>query len=235
MRFQAVAFDLDGTLYPNHNFYIQLIPFLLKENKYLKVFGNVRDRMRIEDAKRNELHAVNSREHLSFYKIQAQYMSEILGQDPDFLAAKTEKLIYRGWEPLFKKVKLFPHVREFLLLLHEKNVKLGLLSDFPPEEKLKNLGLSGIWDAVLCSEEIGRLKPDPLPFRELIRVMDTDPGKILYVGNSFRYDILGANRCGMKTAWIKPRRKRFFPGSGKDRTADFVFYSYRQLRDFMLV
>ena len=228
MRFRVVAFDLDGTLYPNNSFYIQLVPFLLRELNYLRVFGKARDRLRQEDA----TGLCNRTE--SFYKTQAQYMSEILKADPVLLEEKTEKLIYRGWEPLFKKVKLFPHVTETLAFLREKGIKLALLSDFPPETKLENLGLAGFWDAVLCSEAIGRLKPDPASFFELIRVMDCPPDEILYVGNSFSYDVLGAQKTGMKAAWIRPKTAYFFPNKKKERKADFVFFDYRQLIKFVL-
>ena len=230
-QFSAVAFDLDGTLYPNYRFYLRLIPFLVKEQRFMRVFGRARNRLRKESGENRE----NSG---SFYQRQAQYMAEILKKDPAFLGERTEKLIYRGWEPLFKKVKLFPHVKETLMALRERGIKLGLLSDFPPEKKLENLGLSGYWDVVLCSEMIGRLKPDPLPFLELCRAMALLPEKILYVGNSFNYDILGAQRAGMKAAWIKPKLslgiKKRIPGAKITGKADFVFYDYRQLSNFVI-
>jgi putative hydrolase of the HAD superfamily len=226
LKFAAVAFDLDGTLYPNYRFYVRLIPFLLKEQRYLRAFGKARNMLRAEEGAPPAGEA-------SFYERQARYMAKILDQDPEILMARTEKIIYRGWEPLFKKVKLFPAVIETLSALKLAGVKLGLLSDFPPEIKLKTLGLSGYWDTVLCSETLGALKPDPLPFRELARVMGFPPEEILYVGNSFAYDVLGARKVGMKTAWVSSRRKCRNGGIGGEK-ADFSFFDYRQLRDYML-
>jgi putative hydrolase of the HAD superfamily len=108
---------------------------------------------------------------------------------------------------------------------------LGLLSDFPPETKLGYMGLSGIWDAVLCSECCGALKPHPVSFQELAAAMSLPPEQILYVGNSHAYDVIGANRAKMKTAWIKPK---FFPSGKKEPAPDFIFTNYRQLYEFML-
>ena len=224
-RFPAVAFDLDGTLYPDFGFYRQLIPFLLKESKFLRAFGKARDRLRREP---------KLPESASFYRVQAQYISEILGQDPVLIEEKTEREIYRGWEPLFKKVRLYSHVKETLLAFRENNIRLGLLSDFPPEKKLENLGISGLWDAILCSEEIGRLKPDVLPFNELAKTMGFPPDVILYVGNSFSYDVTGAQKAGFKAAWIRPKGAYLFPDYKRERKADFVFFDYRQLRKFVL-
>ena len=53
----AVAFDLDGTLYPNYRFYIKLVPFLVKEQRYLRAFGKARDRLRGEIGEDNLQHA----------------------------------------------------------------------------------------------------------------------------------------------------------------------------------
>jgi putative hydrolase of the HAD superfamily len=222
MRFPAVAFDLDGTLYPNYRFYAHLVPFLVKEQRLLRAFGKARNRLRKEGA------AAEGGE--SFYRKQAQYMSGILKIPAAELEEKTRRLIYRGWEPLFKKVKLFSHVIETLTALKENGVKLGLLSDFPPQAKLEHLRLSPFWDTVLCSEETGRLKPDPLPFRELAASMGFPPEKILYVGNSFTYDVAGASQIGMKTAWVtRARRDR------RKDAADFTFHDYRLLRDYVLI
>ena len=235
IKYPAAAFDLDGTLYPNASFYVRLLPFMLKEQKYLRAFGKARKRLRDESRKEK------CRNAEEFYRLQAEYMADTLKQDPASLMERTEKIIYRGWEPLFKKVRLFPHVKETLKALREKGVKLALLSDFPLENKIENLGISGLWDVVLCSETIGELKPDPLPFGELSRVMGFPPEDILYVGNSFSYDVIGAQKAGMNTAWIVSKRKYLHLNKSKNKQqapaapkADFVFYDYRQLYTFMI-
>jgi putative hydrolase of the HAD superfamily len=224
----AVAFDLDGTLYPNYRFYLRLIPFILRERRLLWAMGKARGMIR--NPGRRE---ADNRGHLynRFYDTQARFMAEILKSDPGEVKEKTERLIYRGWEPLFRKVKLFPEVKETLAAFREGGLKLGLLSDFPPDQKLEYMNLSGLWDTVLCSEDSGRLKPDPAPFIALAERLGLPPGRILYVGNSVSYDIVGAKGAGMKAALVSSvfRRRRGCRGG-----ADFVFTGYRQLRDYVL-
>ena len=157
-------------------------------------------------------------------------MGEILGQPAEIVRERVEKLIYRGWEPHFLNIELFPQVRETLDAFHSTGVKLGLLSDFPPEEKLKNLKIYEYWDTVICSELSGRIKPAKKPFIDLIDKMAVPPGDILYVGNSVSYDVEGALGVGMKTALIRPGWKKYPPVKG----ADFIFNDYRQLRDYVL-
>ncbi|MDR0474472.1 MAG: HAD family hydrolase [Treponema sp.] len=231
-KFSAVAFDLDGTLYPNSRFYVKMLPFVFKEFRFLKAFGKARDRLRLEALNLPPTEA-GIRDAASFYRVQAQYMGEILSTEADYLLERTENLIYRGWEPLFENVKLFPHVKETLSALRKTGIKLGMLSDFPPEKKIEYFGLSGFWDAVHCSESSGRLKPDPLPFLKLAEALGLPPQEVLYAGNNFAYDVLGAQKAGMKAAWIRTGGFRFFKRK-KERLADFVFNDYRQLRDFVL-
>jgi putative hydrolase of the HAD superfamily len=232
-KFAALAFDLDGTLYPNYRFYIRLVPFVFKELRLLRAFGKARDRLRAGEGKGTGE---------DFYSRQARLMAEILREPPEEIREKVRRLIYRGWEPAFRKIKLYPHVEETLRAFKAAGIKMGLLSDFPAGEKLKNLGIFEFWDTVLCSEVIGELKPDPLPFGELARCMGFPPEEILYVGNSFPYDVAGAKRAGMGAAWIRSGKKRLSlktsiensikPGGPPE--ADFVFSDYRQLQDYVL-
>jgi putative hydrolase of the HAD superfamily len=222
---EGIAFDLDGTLYPNYRLNLKLAPFILKEWRLLMAFGNARKIIRMEQEK-------SATAHGCFYDYQAEIIAKILGVEPEPIKEKIDTLIYKGWEPLFKNIKLYKNVVETLTALRKSGYKLALLSDFPPEKKLEYLGISGIWDTVLCSELCGAIKPHLLSFTELTSAMALPCEKILYVGNSRPYDVAGAKRAGMKTAWIK---SVFFPGNGlKKPKPDFVFSNYRQLYNYML-
>lgn len=222
VKFDGVAFDLDGTLYPNYRFYLPLLPFIIKEHRLVIALGKARKILRTVGGDKSAG---------DFYDMQAQLMGEILSIDKNTVKQLTEKLIYRGWEPLFKNIKLYPYVKETLATLKNNGVKLGLLSDFPPEAKIENLALGGYWEAILCSERSGALKPDLAPFNQLSAQLGIPPEKILYVGNSVGYDIAGAKKAGMKAALISSplRKKRRNNGN-----ADFIFSDYRKLRDYVL-
>ena len=220
-KFGAVAFDLDGTLYPNSGLYLRLAPFAARHWRLLRAFGKARDAIRREQGE------TPPPARPDFYDRQAALVAKTLGAPAEAVKQKIETLMYRGWEPLFCRIRLFPHARDLLVELRAAGFKLGLLSDFPPETKLENLGLGGLWDATLCSERTGELKPSARPFVALAEALDCAPERILYVGNSRRYDVAGAARAGMKTALVARRAE----GSP---SADFAFKDYRKLRDFVL-
>jgi len=166
---------------------------------------------------------------IDFYDRQAQLVAGQLKARKEEIREKIDRLIYRGWEPFFLKIKPFAHVKEVLGEIKAAGMKLGLLSDFPPVIKLEHLGLSGLWDTVMCTESVGALKPAKLPFLELAKAIDCRPEQVLYAGNSRRYDVEGAKRAGMKTAFLNIG----FPVITGVK-ADFTFRDYRKLRNFML-
>ncbi|MDR2470822.1 MAG: HAD family hydrolase [Treponema sp.] len=231
---RAVAFDLDGTLYPNYRLFFRLIPGLCAHPRFFRTFARVRRELHRRGADRA------GPPFPSFYDEQAVLMAELLGEDPGAIRQKTETLVYRGWEEFFKNIALFPHVRETLEALRGAGLKTALLSDFPPARKIALLGLEGLFDALLSSEETGALKPSALPFAALERALGIEAPAVLYVGNSPRYDAAGARGAGMRTALLRrsfldtgfyPRRER------RDAAPDadvFVFHDYRQLREYVL-
>ncbi|MDR2541889.1 MAG: HAD family hydrolase [Treponema sp.] len=229
---KAITFDLDGTLYPNYRINIKLIPFTLKQWRLLSTFGKVRKIIRQEQEKNLQDSPQLFAPCSDIYEYQAQMTAKILSDNPEQIREKIDRLIYRGWEPLFKTVKLFKGVHETLETFRKAGYKLGLMSDFPPETKLKNLKVNDCWDTVQCSERCGALKPHPLPFIKLAQALSLPPQNILYVGNSYSYDVVGAARAGMKTAWLKPA----FALNSKKMSIkpDFSFNNYRQLHDFVI-
>jgi putative hydrolase of the HAD superfamily len=239
----GIAYDLDGTFYPNYRLNLRLVPFTLREWRLLLAFGRARNMIRAaQEGKgpdpavlpalvRGQGAALPAAGGRDFYDVQAWLTAGMIKGEPAAVKAKIARLIYRGWEEHFRGIKLFPGVRETLAAFREAGLRQGLLSDFPPEQKLAHLGLAGFWDATLCSERTGRLKPDPLPFQELAGALGLPPERILYVGNSVRYDMRGARRAGMKTALISfSPLHRVRAGGG----ADFVFHDYRQLLKYVI-
>jgi putative hydrolase of the HAD superfamily len=179
------------------------------------------------------LHSGEEGTRPDFYEYQSVLMGKFLKKDPPWVREKTDMLIYRNWERFFSGIELFPQVEETLAAFRRAGLRLGVLSDFPPERKLELLGLDGAFDVVLSSEKTGFLKPHPEPFKQFSRAMGLAPEEILYVGNSSRYDAAGAEGVGMKAALI--RRSFFSTGSRESPVQGcFTFSGYRQLQEFVL-
>ncbi|MDR2602395.1 MAG: HAD family hydrolase [Spirochaetaceae bacterium] len=235
-KFDAAAFDVDGTLYPNYRFYIRLLPFLPLDWPLIASFGLARSAIRKHQKKIYESPSADEKPpKQDFYRIQSEIMARILKKDAETVYNQAQSRIYRRWESIFKKVELYEGVKQTIKKIRENGKKTAVLSDFPLGLKLNNLGLDGLWDAEICSEEEGMLKPAPLSFLELVKRLDSPPERILFVGNSLKYDVGGAKNAGMKAALITsdPFLKSKAKAAG-DKKPDFIFSSYRQLEAFVL-
>lgn len=215
MSLQVVAFDVDGTLYPNSAMYLASAISAIRHFSTLRTFARVRREIR-------EIRPITD-----FRRTQTELFSRISGIDTETSERLIRNHIYGEWERIIRKVRPYPFVRETLEALKSSGLKLAVLSDFPVGRKLEFLGLDGLWDFVRTSEDSGYLKPCPEPFLDLARFFGADPESVLFVGNSLEYDIRGAGAVGMRTAHLT-RRKSPRP------EADFSFIDYRDLRNWIL-
>ena len=82
---------------------------------------------------------------------------------------------------------------------------IGVLSNAYPDvqyRKLETLGLHDAFACILLSEEFGARKPDPSIFLEGCRQLQVEPARCLYVGDSYRNDVVGAAAAGMPCCWF---------------------------------
>ncbi|HKL84903.1 MAG TPA: HAD family hydrolase [Treponemataceae bacterium] len=224
----AIAFDIDGTLYADFELQRRLLPFLIKKGNigFLINFGRVRHQIRLWQEENP------GKKHNDFFTWQASLMAPLLSLNIEETRKLIDDKIYKGWKPLFAEIQPFPYTTEAFEAFRASGLKLALLSDFLPEQKADVWGLAPLCDVVMGSENTGALKPSPVPFLDLASALETEPQRILYVGNSIRSDVQGASGVGMKTACITNpvtlALGRKVPG------ADISFSSYRQLTRIVL-
>ncbi len=211
---RAVAFDIDGTLYPNGQMYLASLPVVIRHLRLFRAFGHARRDIRRE------------RPVTDLHRRTAEMVSNELGIETTEAVTRINRYIYGEWESILKKVTLYPGVRELIQHLRERGIRTAALSDFPVRKKLQLLELEGLWDVAFSSEETGYLKPNQEPFQRLIRELKLPPRQILYVGNSYHYDVEGARSCDLLTAHITRRRPHGPP-------ADFSFRHFSELREWL--
>jgi len=215
MAIRGVAFDVDGTLYANRPMHILSIPLALTRPRLLRAFRDVRIALREKGAVPD------------YYQTQAEMLAEALGTTPEEARKTIERRIYRTWENVLYAVPLRRGVRRTIEGLRDAGLKVAVSSDFPLERKLRVLGLEGRWDAVVPTEATGALKPNPEPFLALSGALGLPPEEILYVGNSYAYDIVGAAGVGMKTAHVSAKPP-------ENSIADLTFRRFSDLSEWIL-
>lgn len=217
---KVIAFDIDGTLYPQRRFYTKIFFHFWKNVRFFYHFGRVRKALR------------RSAPLPDLFRYQAILLSERMHCTTPEAEAKLNKVIYNAFPKYFKKVKPYKNVKETFEKLKEAGYKIAILSDFPPEQKGDLWGILPYCDYVFGAEKIGALKPSKYSYGIMAKEMGVPFQNILYVGNSKKYDIEGSKAAGMKAAYLLPLWRRIF--NLKLKEADISFKNYRQFQEIVL-
>lgn len=212
---RVVAFDVDGTLYHNREMVLRSLPFVAANLRLVKAFAAVR----------REIRAIRPIDDIC--TLQAEMTAERLGWGLDAVRSAIDGRIYGTWQRIAARCTPISAAVELLQALRDRGVVTVALSDFPVDAKLEALGLARLFAHALSSEETNYLKPNPEPFQRILDITGVAPGEALYVGNSYRYDVLGANALGLMTAHFARHHR-----SGS--VADLTFTSYTRLKTEIL-
>jgi 2-haloacid dehalogenase len=115
------------------------------------------------------------------------------------------------------KLQAYKDVVPGLRDLKEKGFKLVAFSNGKPEvlkEQLEFAKLDEFFDQVLSVEAVKRYKPHPDSYNYALKLLNTQPENALMVA-AHGWDIAGAGRAGLKTAFIERPGKQLFPLSDK--------------------
>lgn len=197
---QAIVFDLDDTLYPERDFVL---------SGFRAVASWASRSLGISSSQ-------------AFAELEALFLEGVrgdtfdrwlagLGGSPAIQVGDLVR-VYREHRP---ELEPFPEVPSLLVSLHRQH-RLGLVSDgylAVQQGKLAALGLEPHFDAVVFSDTWGReaWKPNPRPFHEVLRMLETTPERAVYLGDNPTKDFLGARQVGMATVRIQHPLGQYSP------------------------
>ena len=122
-----------------------------------------------------------------------------------------QELLQVYYREVYREREVFPEVKNVLQQLSEWDISMGIISNttnpvFMKELELEDSGLKKYFDFTLYSSGVPYRKPHPSIFQLAINHFQLMPCEILFVGDSLSADILGAQKVGMKTAWINRKQ-----------------------------
>ena len=142
-----------------------------------------------------------------------------------------QELLQVYYREVYREREVFPEVKNVLQQLSEWDIPMGIISNttnpvFMKELELEESGLKRYFDFTLYSSGVPYRKPHPSIFQLAINHFQLVPCEILFVGDSLSADILGAQKVGMKTAWINRKQ---------DQTDIVPDYELTSLEDLLCV
>lgn len=121
-------------------------------------------------------------------------------------------------------VRFRPGATDALAAVRDRDVAVGLVTNggrATQSAKLAALGIEDAFDVRVFATHDRGLKPSAYPFRRALSALDADAERTLYVGNSLRADVAGANREGLRSVWVPTAAERTpDPTPAPDHTLD---------------
>lgn len=109
-------------------------------------------------------------------------------------------------QPLVRRAhRLFDDVNELMAGLHGAGLPLALVTNGASDtqrEKLACMDMTGWFDAIVVSAEVGFAKPDPRIFAHTCALLGEAPGDCWHVGDNLQADIAGAQSSGLVAVWV---------------------------------
>ena len=127
---------------------------------------------------------------------------EFPNQDMEFMHAEFRRVSVELYP---KTVKPFPHCKETLLSLKKKGYKLGLVTNKIHSSTLlclKLIGLEGIFDSLVCYDDVSNPKPHGESILKAAKELGEDNlNKVLYIGDN-KLDLETANNADVDGALV---------------------------------
>lgn len=109
-----------------------------------------------------------------------------------------------GTETL-KELYIFPDARTVMDTLGKK-YRLTMITNGASvwqRAKIEKLNIEDYFEEIIVSGELGHHKPSKMIFEEMTKRAQVDTSEIIYVGNNYMKDVVGAKESGWKAVWVK--------------------------------
>lgn len=224
---KEVIFDIDDTLYnyePGHAMGMKKMAEYARrefgvepeefEGLYKRLSREALERLGRDNA------AIHSR------SIRLQNMLELWGK-PLFPHLKTLYHLY--WDTLIDGSSPEPGSLEAVKELCEMGISIGIGTDMTTAmqyEKLERFGFGPYVRHIVTSQEAGCEKPHPRFMSLCLQKAGCAPEECVFVGDTFKKDVLGALNTGMNAVWYNVKERPV------PENTDLAGKEYKEIRHF---
>ncbi len=233
MQFQAVLFDLGGTLFRYNDVrahFDEMLKTLASRHQITAPFDEIRSAYRQAMAdKMGEFHSKPYYLHRDLFSAAHLQLLAQFGVDTSDPTA-----LYEGqMEVGMGAVQPRNGVHETLAELRDRGLHLGIVSNIDDDQfdsLWTQMGLGKYFHATTTSEGAQSCKPDAgIYHHALAKAPGVQPEQVLFVGDSAPHDVLGAKRLGMTTALISSKT----PELSAEMTPEHVIREIPELLDIV--
>ena len=192
-KVKLVIFDVDGTLYDQSKLRKKMLVALLK---YYMLRPWRLNEMRILAHFRSEREKRAGAIGPDLDNLQYTWCSERGGYAIPKIKAVVDKWIF-NFPNQYLLECTYPGTKDFFQALRQKNIKIGIYSDYKAHDKLKAMNLSADYIVASTDPEVDRLKPDPQGLLYLVSQAGVTVNDCLFIGDRQEMDGDCALKAGM--------------------------------------
>ncbi|WP_024334328.1 HAD family hydrolase [Desulfotignum balticum] len=192
-NFEAVLFDLDGTL----------VDFQWDLDEAIPEICAI-----LSDAGMDMARYGDPPSYVSLFNltrdITDQWINRGALEDARKLLAKLDDVYNRYDQDAMKRWQPYPDTRSTLTRLVKEGFRLGVVSNCGREAVhgiLARFNLIDFFEIILSRQDMSRLKPHPESLGLALKTLSLSPEKVLFVGDSIN-DILAADNTGMAACFL---------------------------------
>ena len=193
MRYRAVLFDLDETLF--------------NRTASLRLF------LSDQISRHAELRFVSSERWISNFlaldkrgRVPKDKVYKMLLKDSDAVDDKFATVLFHEYETMFWRfAQPFHGLERMFAALKQLSIKTSIVTNGQTHIQLRTLlalNLDRVVDDYLISEAVGLRKPDREIFELAADRLTVKPHECIFVGDTAATDIVGAQQSGMKGIWF---------------------------------
>ncbi len=108
------------------------------------------------------------------------------------------------------QTNVFPGTHDTLGYLKKESYQMHIITNGFKEVqfiKLENSGLLEYFDIIVCSEDVGKNKPEPDVFHHSLQQAGAKKEESVMIGDDYKVDIVGASNIGMSAILFDPGKK----------------------------
>lgn len=203
---KAIIFDIDDTLYD------QIEPF---EHAYKTVFGD-QYQISIQElfvSSRKHSDVVFKSTQTGHMTMRDMYIYRIRNAFLDYKIEITEQQAldfqeHYSWQQ--KNITMTKTMKDILVYCKNNKIQLGIITNGPSahqREKIKSLNLGDYikQDYMFISGDYDFAKPDIQMFEYAEKVMQIEKKDLIYIGDAYENDVVGAKQAGWNCIWFNRR------------------------------
>lgn len=211
MAIQVISFDLDDTLWA-------VQPVIIQANRCLYRWLEIHaprfsTHYQLEDFDRLRLEVLEQQPDIahSVTAIRLAVLQHGLRQSgyADNAAQRLTRAAFEVFIRARNQVDFFQHAQQMLQQL-STHYRLVALSNGNAD--INRVGLGDLFEFSLNADQVGKAKPHPLMFEQMLARTGVAPNQVIHVGDHPEHDILGAQSCGLHTLWVNLARSPW-PGA----------------------